>query len=155
MLIIIVTFMYLYKVKTNYMANQLHHILLVDDNRTTISLNKLLIEKVDSSVELTIAHDGKAALDILHGIVQNNTKFPDLILVDLKMPVMDGIEFYQNFKQFFSPEQAVATKVVMLTTSMASQDFKQAAEEGIVYYLNKPLTTTKLKKLLLNEPAVL
>jgi CheY-like chemotaxis protein len=127
------------------MAQEPHYILLVDDNRTTISLNKLLIEKVDSSAELLTAHDGKAALEILQGCVEKGAKFPNIILVDLKMPVMDGIEFYRHFKRNFTPQQISATKVVMLTTSLAPLDFKQATAEGIVYYLNKPLTTTKLK----------
>jgi CheY-like chemotaxis protein len=130
------------------MAKQPHNILLVDDNRTTISLNKLLIEKVDSSAELLIAHDGKAALDILQGLAQSGNRFPDIILVDLKMPVMDGIEFYRNFKENFTPQQVSGTKIVMLTTSLAPLDFKQATDEGIVYYLNKPLTTNKLKELI-------
>jgi CheY-like chemotaxis protein len=130
------------------MAKQPHNILLVDDNRTTISLNKLLIEKVDSSAELLIAHDGKAALDILQGLAQSGNRFPDIILVDLKMPVMDGIEFYRNFKENFTPQHVSGTKIVMLTTSLAPLDFKQATDEGIVYYLNKPLTTNKLKELI-------
>jgi len=130
------------------MAKQSHNILLVDDNRTTISLNKLLIEKVDSSAELLTATDGKAALDILQELVQSGTKFPDIILVDLKMPVMDGIEFYRKFKQSFDPQQASDTKIVMLTTSLDSLDLKQAKDAGIEYYLNKPLTTTKLKEVI-------
>jgi CheY-like chemotaxis protein len=131
------------------MAQQPHNILLVDDNRTTISLNKLLIEKVDSSAELLTAHDGKAALEILQDFAQKGSRFPDIILVDLKMPVMDGIEFYRNFKQNFTPQQIADTKVIMLTTSLAPLDFKEATAEGIVYYLNKPLTTTKLKQFIL------
>ncbi|PIQ20313.1 MAG: response regulator [Cytophagales bacterium CG18_big_fil_WC_8_21_14_2_50_42_9] len=128
------------------MAKQSHNILLVDDNRTTISLNKLLIEKVDSSAELLTATDGKAALAILQEFAQAGTKFPDVILVDLKMPVMNGIEFYQKFKQYFDPQQVSDTKIVMLTTSLDSLDMKHAKDAGIEYYLNKPLTTTKLQE---------
>jgi CheY-like chemotaxis protein len=130
------------------MDKQLHNILLVDDNLTTISLNKLLIAKVDNAAELYTAPDGKAALDLLQKLAQEGARFPDIVLVDLKMPVMDGIEFYRHYKQFFTPEQVSNTKVVMLTTSLAPSDFKQAKDEGIEYFLNKPLTTTKLKEIL-------
>ena len=130
------------------MNKQLHNILLVDDNRTTISLNKLLIAKVDNAAELHTAPDGKAALELLQKLAQDGSRFPDVILVDLKMPVMDGIEFYRNYKSYFTPEQVANTKVVMLTTSLAPLDFKQAKDEGIEYFLNKPLTTTKLKEIL-------
>ncbi|GEO06237.1 response regulator [Adhaeribacter aerolatus] len=130
------------------MDKLLHNILLVDDNLTTISLNKLLIAKVENAVELHTAPDGKAALELLQKLAQEGTRFPDIILVDLKMPVMDGIEFYRHYKQVFTPEQVSNTKVVMLTTSLAPSDFKQAKDEGIEYFLNKPLTTTKLKEIL-------
>ncbi|MGV3586688.1 MAG: response regulator [Adhaeribacter sp.] len=130
------------------MNKPLPHILLVDDNRTTISLNKLLIAKVDNAAELHTAPDGKAALELLQEFVRTNTRFPDVILVDLKMPVMDGIEFYRIYKQTFNPELVAHTKVVMLTTSLAPSDFKQAKDEGIAYFLNKPLTTAKLKEIL-------
>ncbi len=122
------------------------YILLVDDNLTTINLNKLLIQKVDSSAELLTANDGKTALDILSDCMQNGRRFPDLIFVDLKMPVMDGLEFFQKYKQNFS-SQSPQTKVVMLTTSLNSTDFNQAAEAGIEHYLNKPLTTSKIKEI--------
>lgn len=130
------------------MKEHVHRILLVDDNRTTISLNKLLIAKVDNAAELHTAPDGKAALDLLQQFAQTNVAFPDLILVDLKMPVMDGIAFFRIYKETFSPDLVANTKVVMLTTSLAPTDYQQAKEEGIAYFLNKPLTTTKLKELL-------
>ncbi len=131
------------------MGKQLH-ILLVDDNRTTIGLNKLLIQKVDSSAELLTAPDGKAALQILNDCVKNSGKFPDIILVDLKMPVMDGLEFYKHFRNSFT-RQAAETKVVMLTTSLNAEDLQHATNAGILHYLNKPLTTQKLKEVFARE----
>ena len=120
-------------------------ILLVDDNLTTIRLNQLVIEKVAKSAEVITAADGKAALEILQDCQQKGSPFPDLIFVDLKMPAMDGLEFYEKFKARFQNRMA-ETKIVMLTTSLNSEDLKKATEAGITHYLNKPLTTNKVKE---------
>jgi CheY-like chemotaxis protein len=122
------------------------HILLIDDNLTTIRLNKLVIEKVEKSVEVLTAPDGKAALEILKDCEQGGSPFPDLIFVDLKMPAMDGLEFFEKFKELFR-DHLSDTKVVMLTTSMNSEDLKKATEAGITHYLNKPLTVNKVKEM--------
>lgn len=120
-------------------------ILLIDDNLTTIRLNQLVIEKVAKSAEVITAADGKAALEILQDCQQKGDPFPDLIFVDLKMPAMDGLEFYEKFKAWFQNRMA-ETKIVMLTTSLNSEDLKKATEAGITHYLNKPLTTNKVKE---------
>jgi CheY-like chemotaxis protein len=121
------------------------HILLIDDNKTTIHLNKMVIEKVEKSVEVLTAPDGKAALEILKERELEGSPFPKLIFVDLKMPAMDGLEFFENFKDLFRSRLA-DTKVVMLTTSLNQEDLKKATAAGIRHYLNKPLTTNKVKE---------
>jgi CheY-like chemotaxis protein len=122
------------------------HILLIDDNLTTIRLNKLVIEKVEKSVEVLTAPDGKAALEILKDCEQGGSTFPNLIFVDLKMPAMDGLEFFEKFKDMFRNHLS-DTKVVMLTTSLNSEDLKKATAAGITHYLNKPLTVNKVKEM--------
>src|SRR5687768_14011100 len=122
-------------------------ILLIDDNLTTIRLNKLVIEKVGKSMEVLTASDGKAALELLKDCERHGGPFPELIFVDLKMPAMDGLEFYDKFKDLF-PNRLRHTKVVMLTTSLNSEDMKKATAAGITHYLNKPLTTSKIQEIL-------
>lgn len=121
------------------------HILLIDDNLTTIRLNKMVIEKVEDSAEVLTASDGRVALSLLQDCEQEGHPFPDLIFVDLKMPAMDGLEFYEKFKDLFRSRLA-DTKVVMLTTSLNYEDLQKATAAGITHYLNKPLTTMKLKE---------
>ena len=131
------------------MNSTAHKILLVDDNLTTIYLNKQLFTRADNSIELLTAPDGKKALEILQKLVAEGNSLPNVIVVDLKMPVMDGIEFYRQFKNTFTEQQIAETKVVMLTTSLAQIDLKRATEEGIDHYLNKPLTVDKIQATIL------
>ncbi|MGV3504070.1 MAG: response regulator [Adhaeribacter sp.] len=122
------------------------HILLIDDNLTTIRLNKMVIEKVEDSAEIQTASDGRVALNLLQDYEQEGLPFPDLIFVDLKMPAMDGLEFYEKFRDLFRSRVA-DTKVVMLTTSLNFEDLQKAKSAGITHYLNKPLTTMKVKEI--------
>jgi CheY-like chemotaxis protein len=126
-------------------------ILLIDDNLTTIHLNKLVIERTEKAAEILTAPDGKAALEILQDRERQGGSFPDLIFVDLKMPAMDGLEFFEKFKDLF-PSRLAHTKVVMLTTSLNSEDMKKAAAAGITHYMNKPLTTSKVQEVISFNP---
>ncbi|MGV3640278.1 MAG: response regulator [Adhaeribacter sp.] len=120
-------------------------ILLIDDNLTTIRLNKMVIEKVEDSAEILTATDGRVALNLLQDCEQEGLPFPNLIFVDLKMPAMDGLEFFEKFRDLFRSRLA-DTKVVMLTTSLNYEDLQKAMAAGITHYLNKPLTTMKVKE---------
>ncbi|WP_405205140.1 response regulator [Aquimarina sp. LLG6339-5] len=68
--------------------------LLVDDSPSTNFLNKVMIEKASISEEIRIAKNGEEAIQIL-----NSSYIPDLILLDLNMPVMNGWEFLEEFQK--------------------------------------------------------
>ena len=119
-------------------------IFLVDDNQTTTFIHERLINNLGITEELIIAPNGKIALELLQQRQDEGKGWPELILLDLNMPVMDGIEFYQAFQQF-DPEVQAAIKVVVLTSSFAYRDVQRAQETGIRHFINKPLTMEKLK----------
>lgn len=68
--------------------------LLVDDSPSTNFFNKVIIEKNSISEEIQIAKNGEEALQIL-----NSFYIPDLILLDINMPIMDGWEFLEGFSK--------------------------------------------------------
>lgn len=119
-------------------------IFLVDDNQTTTFIHEQLINNLGITEELMIAPNGKIALELMLQRQDEGKGWPELILLDLNMPVMDGIEFYQAFQQF-DPEVQAAIKVVVLTSSFAYRDVQRAEEVGIRHFINKPLTMEKLK----------
>jgi len=119
-------------------------IFLVDDNQTTTFIHERLINNLGITEELIIAPNGKIALELMQQRQDEGKGWPELILLDLNMPVMDGIEFYQAFQQFDPGVQAVI-KVVVLTSSFAYRDVQRAQEAGIRHFINKPLTMEKLK----------
>ncbi|PSR52866.1 response regulator [Adhaeribacter arboris] len=121
--------------------SKLNSVLLVDDNETTCFINRLLLDKLNIVQELLTARDGRAALDLLQQRLNAGQELPELILLDIKMPGMDGFEFFSEYKK--RPEFA-SSLIVMLTTSQNTRDLEQAKSLGIPFYLTKPLTPQKI-----------
>ncbi|WP_046243741.1 response regulator [Hymenobacter terrenus] len=122
--------------------------LLVDDDQTTNYLNQLLIKRLDITDKLLIALNGQEAIDLLlkhrHEITDER---PALVLLDVKMPVMDGFAFLEAYEKLALPQKQ-AIIIVMLTTSLHPQDVERVSKLNIAGFLNKPLTREKLNEVL-------
>lgn len=114
-------------------------ILLVEDNPKDVELTLAALGEHRLANEVVVARDGAEALDYLHrrgkfaGRPEGN---PVVILLDLKMPKMDGIEVLRTIK---SDLQLKLTPVVMLTSSREEQDVLQSYREGVNGYVVKPV----------------
>jgi CheY-like chemotaxis protein len=123
-------------------------VLLVDDDSTTNYLNQLLLKRLGVAEQVLVAINGKEALDLLH--VHCQTPFascPVLILLDVKMPVMDGFAFLEAYEQL-SATQRQAITIVMLTTSLHPRDVERVQQLNIGGFLNKPLNREKVNDIL-------
>lgn len=126
---------------------QLTSILLVDDDSTTNYLNRSLIQRLGIAQHLRTAENGAEALQALHQTcVPYSTSCPNLILLDMKMPIMNGIEFLEAYAQL-PLEHRQSIVIVMLTTSLLTQDLERVRQLPIASILNKPLTKEKLQAL--------
>lgn len=130
---------------------KLNSILLVDDDPISQYINQTLIKKLKVSSHVQLAMNGAEAIQYLQtDIKKDRHKFPDLILLDLNMPVMDGFEFLRHYhKLFMTDKQEV--KIVILTTSADVNDIKKAqGYPSISNYLTKPLTIDKITSIVEN-----
>lgn len=93
------------------------------------------------------ARNGKEAIDLLQGLVKQQQPLPELILLDINMPVMDGFAFLDAYKKLDFPGKSFVI-IVMLTTSMNPGDVKRAEQAGIDDYINKPLLEEALQEIL-------
>ena len=110
-------------------------ILLVDDDVAFNFLNRLLINSTGLKCEIDECLDGSAALNY----VLNSEKCPDVILLDINMPVMDGFEFLEEFEKHHKLRNH--TKVFVLTSSDQDEDRNSAKKYTCVKgYFDKPLT---------------
>jgi CheY-like chemotaxis protein len=123
---------------------QLSSILLVDDDPTTNYLNTKIVQRAEVAAHVLVAENGRQALDLLHQTCRPlSPQCPSLILLDVNMPVMTGIEFLEAYQQL--PAPPYATVIVVLTTSLLPRDLERLRQLPIAGVLDKPLTTEKLR----------
>lgn len=116
-------------------------ILIIEDNEADQFLGQAIISSVRPDIEILKASDGQQALEILEEI----GKEPDLILLDINMPRMDGHQFLEAFTDHNAREIPV---VVMLTSSDQERDKEQAmAYRCVKDYLLKPIKKENIQKL--------
>ena len=121
-------------------------ILLVDDDATTNFLNESLIEEMKISHQVLVAYNGKEGLELLDNYFRVHGTYPELILLDINMPVMDGFEFLEAYQQL-NREQTAAVKIIMLTTSSSQVDIQRIKKLGVSHFLSKPLTEEMLQNI--------
>lgn len=114
------------------------HILLVDDNPNDVELALTALSEVEAQ-QVTVAHSGQEALNLLQAPSQ---PAPDLILLDLKMPHMDGLAVLDAVR---ADRRLREIPVVMLTTSGEEGDIKACYEHGATAYVVKPLDFTQFR----------
>jgi CheY-like chemotaxis protein len=113
-------------------------VLLIDDNKATNFLHETLFEELNVSERIVIEYNGKDGLAHLDRMVSGGD-YPELILVDIHMPVMDGFDFLEGYRQR-QYHQKYNSLVVILTTSTNPRDVDRILAVGFVEYLPKPLT---------------
>ncbi|OWP64788.1 response regulator [Hymenobacter amundsenii] len=123
---------------------KLPSILLVDDDSTNNFLNELLFKKLDVTEQVLVAESGSQALDLL---AQAAPDAPALILLDVNMPGMSGIQFLEAYQQLPDAQRG-ATVVIMLTTTMDARDLIRLDELSIAGLVSKPLTKEKIDNIL-------
>ena len=127
---------------------KLRSVLLVDDDPTNNFLNERLLLRLDVAEHIALAENGQQALAVLQQAGEAEPPgYPALILLDIQMPIMNGIEFLQAYAQL-PPAQRRATTVVVLTTSLDPRDLSRLAGLPAAGRINKPLTPEKLATVL-------
>jgi CheY-like chemotaxis protein len=123
---------------------KLKNVLLVDDDEITNYINADLIETCGIAEKISIVLNGKEALEYIekaHSGKDPGYVTPDLILLDINMPVMNGFQFLDHYN-YLHAENKLSTIVTMLTTSLIKDEVSRALSmENIVKgYIEKPLT---------------
>lgn len=126
------------------------NILLVDDDDICQLIGSKAILSMGLANEVHYAHNGKEALDVFNSYFCGEIAIPNVILLDLNMPIVDGFEFIRAFQQlkFLHKEKVL---IIITTSSISSYDIDKAHALGIKYYLTKPLTEEKIRTAILEE----
>lgn len=119
--------------------NKAINILLVEDNPDDVELTLHALKKNNIVNPVKIARDGQEALDYLFykGKYQDGDyDLPNVILLDLKLPKVDGIEVLQRIK---SDRKTKLIPVVVLTSSKEESDLLKSYDLGVNSYIRKPV----------------
>lgn len=115
-------------------------ILLVEDNQDDVELTIRALEKSRISNEIVVVRDGVEGLDYLYGRGDFSGRdldiMPQVILLDLNMPRMDGLEFLRRVR---ADEKIKLLPVVVLTTSIEDRDRIESYKLGANSYVRKPV----------------
>ena len=115
-------------------------ILIVDDSKADHVIVGFAIEYFDPTIQVLNAYDGQHALDILAEVATP----PDLILLDINMPGMNGIEFLAEYAKYQTPSSVIA----MLTSSdQYSDESTCMAYPFVKKYIIKPLDVSDLEEI--------
>ncbi len=122
------------------MASKKIEILLIEDNPDDVKLALKAFEKSQLTNCIHIVNDGEEALDFIYskGKFENHEKFSDLklILLDLKLPKIDGLEVLKIIK---SDPQRKKIPIVVLTSSKEERDILESYKLGVNSYIVKPI----------------
>jgi len=114
-------------------------VLIVEDSNVLQMYYRQILARMPG-YQLTFTRNGRQALDHIE-----TSEMPDVVVLDINMPVMDGLEFLGHFK---GDRKTPPARVIIVTTEGREDDYKRGLDAGASAYLKKPFTPESLIELL-------
>ncbi len=120
--------------------------MLVDDNETDNFISQKIIELTGFAKNIIVKSSGKSALEFLNNNQTNADALPELIFLDINMPIVDGFVFLFEFERF-SELLKSKCKIAILSSSDNKRDIERIVDnEYVIRYITKPLTDEALNE---------
>ncbi|QSE99288.1 response regulator [Fulvivirga lutea] len=125
--------------------------MLVDDNDTDNFISKRIIEITKFANRVEVKNSGKSALDYLRENQDKIEDLPNLIFLDINMPIVDGFVFLYEFEKFNDTIKDKC-KVIILSSSDNKRDIDKIVNNNhVIKFITKPLTETALEEVKVNN----
>lgn len=132
------------------MKSKLNCVLLIDDDYTTSFITEIVVKQVDCTHKIVKVSNGNEALNYLQSSDEETHPKPELILLDINMPVMNGWEFMEEYQK---DVQMQKSPVIMMLSSSRDESDQQKAEDNskITALLEKPFNHENMETILKNH----
>jgi CheY-like chemotaxis protein len=127
----------------------MQNVLLVDDDQVSNFLSKKMLERIGYAGQIHATQNGKEAIELLTEHWRQDHPLPNVILLDLNMPIMTGFDFIEAFNKLDFPDKE-NVKIIIVTISLDYMDWMKSQQMGIKRYLSKPLSENALRTILYN-----
>jgi CheY-like chemotaxis protein len=125
-----------------------HTVCLIDDDRIYQFTAKKILESTGLSKEIFIFNNGEEAINFFRENSQAAEKLPDIIFLDINMPVMDGWQFLEEF-QVLHQDLGKKISIYMVSSSVDDYDIKKSKEYSLVAdYVIKPINRERFEQLI-------
>ncbi len=122
-------------------------VMLVEDNPEDVAFTRIILKKNKLDRNLVVAEDGKEAIKALEDFAEDGSKIPDLVLLDINLPDISGIELLTRLKR---DPRFCQISVIMLTGSNLDDDIQRSYDLGAITYLVKPVSKDGLMLVIKN-----
>jgi CheY-like chemotaxis protein len=122
-------------------------VMLVDDNETDNFIHRRVLEMGNFSKSIIVKNSGKSALEYLESNQDNPDLIPEVIFLDINMPIVDGFVFLFEFESF--PESIKQNcKIIVLSSSDNKKDIDRIVDNDyVVHFITKPLSEDSISEL--------
>lgn len=120
------------------------NLLIIDDDSISSFVSTKVAQRSGIFSDIRSVHNGKDALDIIQEAARGTIAAPDVILLDLNMPLMNGFEFIEALETLNFPKKDMLS-IVILTSSDNAVDMDRARAMGIKHYIVKSTTMNEFQ----------
>lgn len=131
---------------------QIEILALVDDDDTFVFITQRIIEQTNHVKEIKVFNNGLDALNYLKNNLKNDYQLPEVIFLDLSMPIMDGWQFLDEFTSLsLKTDKTEKILIYICSSSISPHDITKAKEiSSVTDFIIKPVTKDKLAEIVMS-----